>query len=96
MKIQILDQAKGDLIAGWRFYEALEAGLGGHFIEQLCSDIDNLAALDEPYPMPCRHFHRALSKRFPFAIFYTVEDGVVKVQAVGVPPGLWGRHLREL
>lgn len=31
------------------------------------------------HPKPYRHFHRALSKRFPFAIFYTVEDRVVKV-----------------
>ena len=88
MKIQILDQAKGDLIAGWRFYEALEAGLGGHFLEQLYGDIESLAALGEPHSVPYRHFHRVLSQRFPFAIFYTVESGVVKVRAIGVPPGV--------
>jgi hypothetical protein len=88
MKIQILDHAKGDLIQGYRFHEALEAGLGGHFLEHLFADIESLADFDEPHPKPCRHFHRAISKRFPFALFYTVEDGVVKVQAVGVPPAV--------
>jgi hypothetical protein len=27
-------------------------------------------------------FHRALSKRFPFAIFYTIEGDAVKIRAV--------------
>lgn len=85
MKIQILDLAKGDLIEGFRFYEEMEAGLGGYFLEQLCADIEALATVDEVHPQPYRRFHRALSKRFPFSIFYTVEDGVVKVRAIGVP-----------
>lgn len=88
MKIQILDLAKGDLIEGHRFYEEMEAGVGGYFLEHLYTDIDALATLDALHPQPYGHFHRALSKRFPFSIFYTVEDGVVKVRAIGVPPAV--------
>ena len=43
MKIQILDLAKDDLIAGHRFYEKQEAGLGGYFLRHLYADIDGLA-----------------------------------------------------
>lgn len=85
MKIHFLDLAKEDLIEGFRYYEEMEAGLGGYFLEQLYADIEALAALDELHSQPYRHFHRALSKRFPLSIFYTVEDGVVRVQAIGVP-----------
>jgi len=82
MKIQILDLAKEDLIEGYRFYEDMEAGLGGYFLTNLYTDIDSLAILGGLHAKPYRHFHRALSKRFPFAIFYTVEEGVVKVRAI--------------
>ena len=82
MKIQILDLAKEDLIEGYRFYEDREAGLGGYFLTNLYTDIDSLAILGGLHSKPYRHFHRALSKRFPFAIFYTVDNGVVKVRAV--------------
>lgn len=88
MKIQILDLAKRDLVEGHRFYEEMEAGQGGYFLEQLYTDIDALATLDELHSQPYGHFHRALSKRFPLSIFYTVEDGVVKVRAIGVPPAV--------
>ena len=29
-----------------------------------------------------KHYHRLLSKRFPFAVFYTCEDDVVFIHAV--------------
>ena len=79
MKIQILDLAKGDLIDGYHFYEEREAGLGDYFLTNLYTDIDSLAILGGLHPKPYRHFHRALAKRFPFAIFCTVDDGIGKV-----------------
>ena len=82
MKIQILDLAKADLVDGYHFYEGREAGLGNHFLTHLYEDIDSLAVMGRLHTKPYRHFHRALSKRFPFAIFYTVEEGIVKVRAV--------------
>ena len=82
MKIQILDFAKEDLIAGHRFYEKQEAGLGDYFLRHLYSDIDSLAWTGGTHLRPYRHFHRALSQRFPFAIFYTVENETVKVHAI--------------
>lgn len=32
MRIEILDKAEDDLVAGFQFYEAKEIGLGGEFI----------------------------------------------------------------
>jgi hypothetical protein len=82
MKIQILELAKTDLIEGYRFYEDREAGLGDYFLTNLYTDIDSLAIFGGLHSKPYRHYHRALSKRFPFAIFYTVEDSIVKVRAI--------------
>ena len=82
MKIQILDLAKADLIEGHRFYEDREAGLGDYFLANLYTDIDSLAIFGGLHSKPYGHYHRALSKRFPFAIFYTVEDAIVKVRAI--------------
>lgn len=82
MKIQILDLAKADLIEGYYFYEELEAGLGDYFLTNLYADIDSLAIFGGLHPKPYLHYHRALSKRFPFAIFYTVDEAIVKVRAI--------------
>jgi hypothetical protein len=42
VKIQILDEAKQDLIQGFRFYENQEPGLGSYFLDSLFSDVDSL------------------------------------------------------
>ena len=70
MRIQILDLAKADLFDGHEFYEKQEAGLGDYFLRSLFSDIDQLQSTAGIHLQPYRHFHRALSERFPFAIFY--------------------------
>ncbi|MEQ1655086.1 MAG: type II toxin-antitoxin system RelE/ParE family toxin [Nitrospira sp.] len=81
MKIQILDTAQDDLIHGSQFYEAREPGLGGYFLDCLFADIDSLQIYAGIHPLVFT-YHRCLSKRFPFAIYYDVNGDNVRVQAV--------------
>jgi hypothetical protein len=81
MTIQILDLAKDDLIEGYRFYEQQEDGPGGYFLTSLYSDIESLRVFGGVHRQAYQGFHRALSKRFPFAIFYTVEEETVRIRA---------------
>lgn len=81
MKIEILNEALEDLIQGFRFYENREAGLGSYFIDCLFSDIDSLLVQAGIHQIVYA-YHRCLSKRFPFAIYYSLEEKVVRVHAV--------------
>lgn len=81
MRIEILDEAQEDLIQGFHFYESREAGLGSYFLDCLFSDIDSLV-LYAGIHQAAFSYHRCLSKRFPFAIYYSVEGEVVRVYAV--------------
>jgi hypothetical protein len=82
MRLQILDLARDDLVEGFRFYEKREKGLGDYFLVNLYSDIESLKLFAGVHRKAYRRFHRALSKRFPFAIYYTVDADTVKVRAV--------------
>ncbi len=82
MKIELLDLAQRDLIDGYYFYESQEAGLGTYFLDTLYSDIDSLRIFGGIHRVAYQHLHRSLSKRFPFAIFYTVESEIVRVRAI--------------
>ena len=81
MKIEILDEAQEDLIEGFRFYETREEGLGSDFLDCLFSDIDSLLLYAGIHRIMFGH-HRCLSKRFPFAIYYSVEGDSIRVHAV--------------
>ena len=82
MKVRILDAASRDLVDGYHFYECQQSGLGAYFIDSLFSDIDALLLYAGVHAIYFGRFHRALSKRFPFAIYYRVAGQEVQVYAV--------------
>lgn len=81
MNIEILDEAQEDLIQGFRFYESQEPGLGAYFLDCLFSDIDSLLLYGGVHAVTYA-YHRCLSKRFPFVIYYSLEGQLVRVHAV--------------
>ena len=75
MKIRILTSVVSDLADGRRFYERQGAGLGEYFLDSLFSDIDSLALYGGIH-RKLFGFHRLLSQRFPYAIYYALDaDG---------------------
>ena len=82
MRVRVLEAATRDLIDGSRFYDRQEDGLGGYFLDSLFSDIDCLQLYAGIHPRHFGAFHRMLSKRFPFAVYYEVEKDTAVVYAI--------------
>jgi len=81
MMIRFLSPAKHDLRAGFRFYEEKERGLGSYFLESLYADIDSLHIYAGIHEVHFEKYHRALSKRFPYAIYYTLSDILYQIMS---------------
>lgn len=81
MKVQVLDEATADLADGYRFYERQAEGLGEYFLDTLWSDIQSLRLSGGIHAVH-NGYHRLLSSRFPYAIYYRVESEVDRVRAV--------------
>jgi hypothetical protein len=81
VRIQVLDEAEDDLQDGRDFYDRQERGVGEYFATALAADIDSLILFAGIHPMEFG-FHRALSKRFPFGVYYLIEEDVILVYAV--------------
>jgi hypothetical protein len=82
MKLKILESAKEDLKEGFYFYESQERNVGSYFLESLFSDIESLRLFGGIHSIHFGKYHRLLSKRFPFAVYYRVEENEVRVYAV--------------
>ena len=81
MRVELRVEARHDLLEGAWFYEQQREGLGDYFTDCLFEDLDRLereAGIHEKV----FGLHRKLSKRFPFAIYYRVEESVVDVVAI--------------
>lgn len=73
MRIKLLFSAQNDLYEGRKFYEKQGEGVGAYFFDSLFSDIDSLALYGGIHPKVFG-YHRMLSKRFPYAIYYSIEE----------------------
>ena len=82
MKIRILESAQQDLIEGYSFYEMQEIGVGNYFLESIFSDVESLRLFVGIHSIHFDKYHRLLSKRFPFAIYYRVVDKEVRIYAI--------------
>ncbi len=82
MKIKILASAAQDLIDGYWFYEKQAEGVGTYFLDTLYSDIDSLVVNAGVHSLYFDAYYRLLSKRFPFAVYYRIEQHTALIYAV--------------
>ncbi len=73
MKIKILSSALKDLHRGRTFYDKQGEGVGDYFFDSLFADIDSLT-LYAGIHSNIFGYHRLLAKRFPYAIYYKIEE----------------------
>jgi plasmid stabilization system protein ParE len=78
MNLRILASARNDMADGRDFYERQHDGLGGYFLDSLFSDIDSLIIYAGIH-RKVFGFHRLLSKRFPYGIYYHFDHEEVIV-----------------
>ena len=81
MKLRILPSAVADLDRGREFYARQSDSLGDYFLNSLFSDIDALELYGGVHPKAFG-YHRLLSKRFPFAVYYKMDGDVCIVWRV--------------
>lgn len=79
--VVILDDAVDDMEEGKAFYEIQKASLGDYFWDCILSDIESLIIYAGVHQVHFG-FYRLLSKRFPYAIYYEVNDNTAYVMAI--------------
>ena len=81
MDIRLLDGAKEDLRNGWFFYERQSPGLGDRFLDAIEAEVQTLA-LYAGIHLKVEGFFRMLIRRFPFALYYLIDDDTIAIYAI--------------
>ena len=81
MNVHTSSEAVADLFDGIAFYEQQSPGLGRYFSECIRSDIRSLRTYAGIH-RKILGYHRLLSEKFPYAIFYRIEGDNVTVWRV--------------
>ena len=81
MDIRLLDGAKEDLRNGLFFYERQSPGLGDRFLDAIEAEVQTLA-LYAGIHLKVEGFYRMLIRRFPFALYYLIDDDTIAIYAI--------------
>ena len=78
MRVRILDSPLEDLDLGRKFYGDQGEGLGAYFLDSLFSEIDSLVLFGGVHRRVFG-YHRLISRRFPYAVYYQVGENQLAV-----------------
>jgi plasmid stabilization system protein ParE len=76
--VRLTPEAEADLTEAFAWYRERGAELGTDFLHSFDRTLDSLATHPESFPVVHRDLRRALMRRFPYCVFYTLDvDGPV-------------------
>lgn len=73
--------AETDIIEAARWYEQRDQGLGTEFIRAIDACIAAIERSARQYPVVYGNIRRALLRKFPFGIFFLIENGNIIILA---------------
>ena len=80
--LTVLDGAEADIDHAVDWYEGQLPGLGDSFYSQVARTLDAIEQFPESYQRDFGMVRRAVTQRFPYAVFYRVLPDVVQVVAI--------------
>ncbi len=76
------DDAREDILEGYKWYEEQREGLGEEFLDNLDATTDNIKEYPLHYQVQHKEQRAALLRRFPYKVIYFIDKEQVVVQAV--------------
>lgn len=98
MRLQIEDEALQDLQSADRWYEKERPGLGFDFLFAIEAAFSAIRRNPDAFAMVGNSIRRAPVRRFPYGVFFLVEDDSIVVIAVlhaKRSPKLWLKRARR-
>ena len=82
MIVRFTHTAEEELDETIEYYEYQISGLGIRFFEEISRTIDRIIKFPRAWTKIGRYTRRCLLKKFPYAIFYTIEEDDILILAV--------------
>jgi len=82
MTVRLRPEAESDLDEAARWYEEQRPGLGSKFLDEVLRVLSAISGQPEGFPVVHREIRRAVTRRFPFGVYYLVGRTDLVVLAV--------------
>ena len=96
-RIQAAPAVDADIEAAFAWYESEEPDLGFEFLEEVRAAYQRILEGPFKYQELRSGIRRALTRRFPYGVYFSIEGDVVVIVAVlhtARDPARWQRHVQ--
>lgn len=81
-ELQFAEEARDDIAEAYDWYEDKRLGVGEEFLNCVEAGLDGIKRNPRMYAKVYRDFRRAIIRRFPYGIFFELNDLQVTVFAI--------------
>ena len=82
LEVRLRPEAEQDLADAAAWYEEQRQGLGHEFLDEVLTMLSNIAETPLMYPDVHRNTRRAIVHRFPFSVYFRVENATIVTVAI--------------
>lgn len=82
MKLRYTTRAKDDIELAFVWYERQRKGLGFDFLDCVEAAVKSILENPKIYQVYHSRFHGCVIRRFPFSVFYSIEDKEIIVHSI--------------
>ena len=80
--VHFRQDAETDVADAAAWYENQSTGLGSEFLDEILATCNSISEYPQMYPILHRDTRRAVINKFPFGLYYRVENNLVTIVAV--------------
>jgi plasmid stabilization system protein ParE len=98
LELVIRPEAEGDALEAFRWYNEQVPGLGQEFLAEIDHALESIRAHPQANRKLYREYRRGLMRRFPFSIFYAIQDARIVVFGIfhaARDPRAWKRRGKD-
>ena len=81
-RVEFTPEASVDIAEAFSWYAGRRAGLGAEFVAELERTLGLVSTMPGMGRVVYRTLRRALVRRFPFAVYYSLSDDLIQIRAV--------------
>ena len=78
----VVPEAEQDIAETYIWYEGRRRGLGEEFLGAVDACLESIRRWPQSYAVVHESYRRALTRRFPYSVFYEISDETVTVYGV--------------
>lgn len=98
LRVIVRRNAKADIREARKWYENQRAGLGGDFVAEVNAAIARIQTTPMVFPEVVPGVRRALTARFPYAVYFRMEQSrlvVIVVVHSSRDPAIWQQRVGD-